>query len=174
MRWSRCCDVFRLAWRHWRQLRGEAQALRLNDRLLTWREPCARVDALAAGFAAQGVMEGQGVALRAYNQPETLLPGWHCCSAGRGVLPLNPQLPEVLLQELLPALTRPASAGVTTAPPGNLPALTLPGGRRRLCRCWHGERLVSMTLTSGSTGLPKAARNMAPAPIWPAPLACQR
>ena len=23
--------------------------------------------------------------------------------------------------------------------------------------CWHGDRLVSMTLTSGSTGLPKAA-----------------
>ena len=52
-------------WRHWRQLRGESQALRLNDQALTWRELCARIDALASGFAAQGVMEGQGVALRA-------------------------------------------------------------------------------------------------------------
>lgn len=47
-------------WRHWRQLRGESQALRLNDQALTWRELCARIDALASGFAAQGVMEGQG------------------------------------------------------------------------------------------------------------------
>ena len=85
-------------WRHWRQLRGEAQALRLNDRLLTWRELCARVDALAAGFAAQGVMEGQGVALRAYNQPETLLAWLALLQCGARVLPLNPQLPEVLLQ----------------------------------------------------------------------------
>ena len=40
-------------WRHWRQRRGEAQALRLNDQPLTWRDLCAHVDALAAGFAAQ-------------------------------------------------------------------------------------------------------------------------
>ena len=40
-------------WRDWRQRRGEAQALRLNDQPLTWRDLCARVDALAAGFAAQ-------------------------------------------------------------------------------------------------------------------------
>jgi O-succinylbenzoic acid--CoA ligase len=26
-----------------------------------------------------------------------------------------------------------------------------------ICRCWREERLASMTLTSGSTGLPKAA-----------------
>lgn len=48
-------------WRHWRQRRGEAQALRLNDQPLTWRDLCAHVDALAAGFAAQGVTEGHGV-----------------------------------------------------------------------------------------------------------------
>lgn len=71
-------------WRHWRQRRGEALALRLNNQPLTWRELCARVDALASGFAAQGVMEGQGVALRAYNQPELCWHGWRCCSAGRG------------------------------------------------------------------------------------------
>jgi O-succinylbenzoic acid--CoA ligase len=29
--------------------------------------------------------------------------------------------------------------------------------------CWHGDRLVSMTLTSGSTGLPKAAVHSASA-----------
>ena len=48
-------------WRHWRQVRGEAIALRLNDEQLNWRELCARVDELASGFAAQGVVEGRGV-----------------------------------------------------------------------------------------------------------------
>ena len=151
-------------WRHWRQLRGEAQALRLNDRLLTWRELCARVDALAAGFAAQGVMEGQGVALRAYNQPETLLAWLALLQCGARVLPLNPQLPAVLLQELLPALTVQHQLVLNgAAQPGDLPALTLQAAEGVHAVCWHGERLVSMTLTSGSTGLPKAAVHSASA-----------
>lgn len=151
-------------WRHWRQLRGEAQALRLNDRLLTWRELCARVDALAAGFTAQGVMEGHGVALRAYNQPETLLARLALLQCGARVLPLNPQLPEVLLQELLPALTVQHQLVLNGAAlPGDLPALTLQAAEGVHAVCWHGERLVSMTLTSGSTGLPKAAVHSASA-----------
>ena len=51
-------------WRHWRQVRGEAIALRLNDEQLNWRELCARVDELASSFAVQGVVEGSGVMLR--------------------------------------------------------------------------------------------------------------
>jgi O-succinylbenzoic acid--CoA ligase len=47
-------------WRHWRQLRGEAPAVRLNDVILSWRQLCAEVDALAAD-SAQGRNEGQGV-----------------------------------------------------------------------------------------------------------------
>ena len=60
-------------WRHWRQVRGEAIALRLNDEQLNWRELCARVDELASSFAVQGVVEGSGVMLRAWNTPQTLL-----------------------------------------------------------------------------------------------------
>ncbi|EBE5825041.1 o-succinylbenzoate--CoA ligase, partial [Salmonella enterica] len=42
-------------WRHWRQVRSQAPALRLNDEVLSWRALCERIDALAGGFAAQGV-----------------------------------------------------------------------------------------------------------------------
>ncbi|ATY01702.1 o-succinylbenzoate--CoA ligase [Klebsiella aerogenes] len=151
-------------WRHWRQLRGESQALRLNDQALTWRELCARIDALAAGFAAQGVLEGQGVALRAYNQPETLLAWLALLQCGARVLPLNPQLPTALLQELLPALTIQHQLVLNCDTlPENLPALTLQAAEGACAVCWHGERLVSMTLTSGSTGLPKAAVHSASA-----------
>ena len=38
-------------WRHWRQLRGEAPAVRLNDVVLNWRQLCAEVDALAIRFS---------------------------------------------------------------------------------------------------------------------------
>ena len=131
-------------WRHWRQLRGESQALRLNDQALTWRELCARIDALAAGFAAQGVLEGQGVALRAYNQPETLLAWLALLQCGARVLPLNPQLPTALLQELLPALTiqhQLVLNGDTL--PENLPALTLQAAEGACAVCWHGWRCCS-------------------------------
>jgi acyl-CoA synthetase (AMP-forming)/AMP-acid ligase II len=39
---------------------------------------------------------------------------------------------------------------------------------------WREERLASMTLTSGSTGLPKAAPCTAVGRILPAPKACWR
>ncbi|HCA7567691.1 o-succinylbenzoate--CoA ligase [Klebsiella quasipneumoniae] len=145
-------------WRHWRQRRGEAQALRLNDQPLTWRDLCAHVDALAVGFAAQGVTAGHGVALQAFNQPSTLLAWLALLQCGARVLPLNPQLPAALLQELLPALTVQHQLVLNgDALPGDLPALTLQAAAGTHAVPWRGDRFASMTLTSGSTGLPKAA-----------------
>ena len=92
-------------WRHWRQVRGEAIALRLNDEQLNWRELCARVDELASSFAVQGVVEGSSVMLRAWNTPQTLLAWLALLQCGARVLPVNPQLPQPLLEELLPNLT---------------------------------------------------------------------
>ncbi|GHM56905.1 hypothetical protein ECZU51_55750 [Escherichia coli] len=71
-------------WRHWRQVRGEAIALRLNDEQLNWRELCARVDELASSFAMQGVVEGSGVMLRAWNTPQTLLAAGVTAMRGAG------------------------------------------------------------------------------------------
>ncbi len=109
-------------------------------------------------------MEGQGVALRAYNQPETLLAWLALLQCGARVLPLNPQLPAVLLQALLPALTMQHQLVLNgDVLPGNLPMLTLQLVEGEHAVCWHGDRLVSMTLTSGSIGLPKAAVHSASA-----------
>ena len=69
-----------------------------------------------------------------------------------------------MLQELLPALTVQHQLVLNgDSLPGNLPALTLQAAEGACAVCWHGERLVSMTLTSGSTGLPKAAVHSASA-----------
>lgn len=145
-------------WRHWRQRRGDAFALRLNDDSLTWQQLCERVDALTAGFVAQGVGEGDGVILRAYNQPAALLAWLALLQCGARVLPLNPQLPSAMLTQLLPSL----DVHHLLALSGDDLALGYPrlvmqavAGDRRLA--WSEDRLASMTLTSGSTGLPKAA-----------------
>lgn len=145
-------------WRHWRQVRGEAIALRLNDEQLNWRELCARVDELASSFAAQGVVAGSGVMLRAWNTPQTLLARLALLQCGARVLPVNPQLPQPLLEELLPNLT--LQFALVPEGENTFPALTslhIQQVEGVHAVAWQPTRLCSMTLTSGSTGLPKAA-----------------
>ena len=145
-------------WRHWRQQRGEAHALRLNERRLSWRELCAQIDALAAGLHAQGVRDGDGVLLRADNQPDVLLAWLSLLQCGARVLPLNPQLPGPLLAELLPTLDLRHALVLNGGDlPVTLNPLTLSPVNGERAADWREDRMASMTLTSGSTGLPKAA-----------------
>lgn len=145
-------------WRHWRRLRGDAPAVRLNDVVLNWRQLCAEVDALAAGFRAQGVNEGEGVLLRAYNQPSALLAWLALLQCGARVLPLNPQLPPSLLAAVLPSLDLRYALALNGDPLAlDFAPLALQREAGGLTLPWCEERLASMTLTSGSTGLPKAA-----------------
>lgn len=145
-------------WRHWRQVRAKAPALRLNDEALSWSELCARIDHLACGFAAQGVEEGDGVLLRAWNHPRALLAWLALLQCGARVLPVNPQLPHSLLDALVPDLTLrfalDLEAAIALPELSPLQMKLLPGDH---AAAWLPERLSTMTLTSGSTGLPKAA-----------------
>ncbi|TNV21476.1 o-succinylbenzoate--CoA ligase [Buttiauxella sp. B2] len=144
-------------WQHWAQIRGTEPALTLGDRSLSWRELSQQVDVLAGGFYQQGVREGQGVALRSKNCPEMLLAILALWQCGARVLPLNPQLPESLLEQLLPDLT--ISHGLTFGSSLSIadinPLTMLKGEHFKIA--WEPSRYASMTLTSGSTGLPKAA-----------------
>lgn len=145
-------------WRHWRQVRSQAPALRLNDEVLSWRALCECIDVLAGGFAAQGVREGDGVLLRAGNQPRTLLAWLALMQCGARVLPVNPQLPQTLLEALVPKLTlRFALTLEGENAFSGLTALQIQKSTAAYAVAWQPQRLVSMTLTSGSTGLPKAA-----------------
>lgn len=145
-------------WRHWREQRPTALAIRLGDETLSWHTLCERVDALASGFAAQGVQCGDGVMLRACNHPLTLLSWLALMQCGARILPVNPQLPDTLLRQLLPSMSLRHAldlveygdySGLSRLEPGVI------DGHHAVP--WDGQRLVSMTLTSGSTGLPKAA-----------------
>jgi len=145
-------------WRYWQQRRACSTALRLHESALSWQALCQQLDGLAAGFYQQGVREGDGVMLRAANGPQTLLAWLALLQCGARVLPVNPQLPDALLAALLPSLSlRHALNPDDDIPCLDLNALTLLPLTTSYAVDWQPERLASMTLTSGSTGLPKAA-----------------
>ncbi len=145
-------------WRHWRTLRPRAQALRLGDEILDWQQLCQRIDALAAGFAAQNVQPDDGVLLRAYNNPQTLLAWLALLQCGARVLPVNPQLPRELVAALLPQFSLRHALLLTDEKPFDaLTELALQQAEDAPAVAWQAERLATMTLTSGSSGLPKAA-----------------
>lgn len=143
-------------WRHWRTRRADKPALRLDDVTLSWNQLGKRIDRLAAGFQSQGVADGDGVMLLAHNHPQTLLAWLALLQCGARILPVNPQLPRPLLDVLLPQMTL-RFALVLNGEYDGLPALALREGEGQGDVTWRAERLASMTLTSGSTGLPKAA-----------------
>ena len=145
-------------WRVWRQQNADTPALRLNNTTLSWQALCQEIDGLAAGFCEQGVREGDGVMLRAANGPQTLLAWLALLQCGARVLPVNPQLPDALLRALLPSLSlgHALNLGDDYAC-ADLNPLMLRGLTTSHAVDWEPDRLASMTLTSGSTGLPKAA-----------------
>ncbi len=145
-------------WRHWRAQNADKPALRLNGQPLSWGQLCQRIDALASGFAQQGVKEGDGVMLQAHNHPDTLLAWLALLQCGARLLPVNPQLPRPLLEVLLPQMTlRFALVLNGMGDYTGLQTLEMRDGPDRTCAPWQADRLATMTLTSGSTGLPKAA-----------------
>ncbi|PUV73012.1 o-succinylbenzoate--CoA ligase [Cronobacter sakazakii] len=151
-------SLFDWPWRHWASMRPHDIALRADSVDITWRALCKRIDALAAGFHQQGVRDGDGVAVCAKNSERTLLAWLALLQCGARILPLNPQLPAPLINALLPSLTLRYAVCIGDAPA--LPGLTLLDWREpaaAYAAAWQADRLVSMTLTSGSSGLPKAA-----------------
>lgn len=145
-------------WRHWRQVRGDRPAVHLEQQTLSWCELCSRIDGMAASFARQGVKEGDGVMLQARNHPNTLLAWLALLQCGARVLPINPQLPSMLLDVLLPPLTLRFALTLDTASSFcDLQRLELRVEQGDYAVEWQPQRLASMTLTSGSSGVPKAA-----------------
>jgi len=145
-------------WRHWRAQDADKPALRLNGQPLSWEQLCQRIDALASGFAQQGVKAGDGIMLQAHNHPDTLLAWLALLQCGARLLPVNPQLPRPLLEVLFPQMTL-HFALVLNGEGGysGLRTLEMREAPGQSCAPWQADRLATMTLTSGSTGLPKAA-----------------
>jgi O-succinylbenzoic acid--CoA ligase len=94
--------------------------------------------------------------LLAHNHPQTLLAWLALLQCGARILPVNPQLPRPLLDVLIPQMTL-RFALVLDATYDGLPPLRMEERSGDDAVMWQPDRLASMTLTSGSTGLPKAA-----------------
>ncbi|GLR10715.1 o-succinylbenzoate--CoA ligase [Mixta theicola] len=154
-------------WRVRAQTTPAAIALRAGEEQLSWRALTQRLDRLCAGFQRQGITTGALVALRGKNSLPLLLAWLALLQAGARVLPLNPQLPPATLLPLLSALNPAFMLDLAEPLPDDVPALPrpLPAALRIKYAprataspvIWRPEAIASLTLTSGSTGLPKAA-----------------
>ncbi|OKP05576.1 o-succinylbenzoate--CoA ligase [Xenorhabdus eapokensis] len=155
-------------WQHWAAALPEKQAIQLYDEQLTWHQLTQRINAMAARFHQQGVVEGSGVLLRGKNSAELLLCYLAALRCGARALPLNPQLPDRLLVELLPHLNMDYGVDFTDSPSLAIQVKELEWQQKfpvkhndwlksNLLGLWESQRPASMILTSGSSGLPKAA-----------------
>ncbi|OFS08596.1 o-succinylbenzoate--CoA ligase [Hafnia sp. HMSC23F03] len=150
-------------WQHWASQRPDSTALLLNETPMSWLALNEKISQLAASFILQGVVPDAIVAVRGKNSAELLFAYLAVLQCGARVLPLNPQLPDTLLAELLPSL----NVGYGYSPEADFcwpsPIKTLavtPSDVVSPIRAlpqWHSQRLATLTLTSGSTGMPKAA-----------------
>ncbi|MDR7343106.1 O-succinylbenzoic acid--CoA ligase [Pantoea alhagi] len=157
------CSLNDFPWRQRAQTTPAAMALRTDNAQLSWQALSEQLDRLCAGFQRQGVTPGARVALRSKNSLSALLAWMALLQAGAQVLPLNPQLPSATLLPLLSVL-HPDFMLNLAQPLPDLPRPFLAALRMATIRhtaaapvAWRPEAIATLTLTSGSVGLPKAA-----------------
>lgn len=148
-------------WRHWAQRRPQATAVMVGHQPLSWLALRRQVDKLAADFQHQGVEPGCGVALCGKNSYPLLLAYLALLQCGARLLPLNPALPDALLTTLLLDLDMDFVFSPDLLPtlPAKVIRLNPPSTEHRWLNPprWDAQRLATLTLTSGSSGTPKAA-----------------
>ncbi len=143
-------------WRYWAQRHPAACALDSGNERLNWQQLAQRLDALVIGFRQQGVSAGCRVVLRSKNSVPTLLAALALLQMGVRLLPLNPQLPVTLLDELLPGLGLDFMLNLDNPVSVALPALILKSAGGQPQYHWQAHDIATLTLTSGSSGVPKA------------------
>lgn len=143
-------------WRHWARQRAEACALRQGQRTLSWSQLTRQIDELAAGFIRQGIHAGCGVVLQADSSEQAVLAYLALLQCGARLLPLNPQLP-ASQTDFLPSLNIDFALTLKGDPPAGIAALQRQPRSGTVRHEWQMETIATLTLTSGSSGRPKAA-----------------
>lgn len=156
-------------WHHWAQLYPNETAIISGVSPITWQQLSCHINHLASNFAKQGVGTQSTVLLRGKNHINLVFALLAVFQCGAKVLPLNPQLPKSLLDELLPHLDIDFYADLSEMPLDlNATLLDLNGieldntSRQYKTQTvndvqWTPSRMATLILTSGSSGLPKAA-----------------
>lgn len=144
-------------WCGWQRRCPEALAVDNGEVTLSWQQLAKAVAEHARGFRQQGVATGDLVALRCTNSLTSLLAWLGLLACGARVLGLNPQLPGAQLRQLLPGLAPDFLLDLAGAACLEIPTLALHPMAGDGSQPWLPDRIATLTLTSGSTGLPKAA-----------------
>ncbi|WP_163922250.1 o-succinylbenzoate--CoA ligase [Photobacterium sp. Alg240-V54] len=153
-------------WQYWAEHRPAEVAIALGDAnagAVTWNwiEVTANIEKYAQRLVAQGVKRDQLVAVVAPNSIDVLWLLLAIIRVGARYVGLNPKLPLNALTEQLTALKNDyiwcdnseLTAELTGKTLSLIPEIT---SERLIPVMWQEHRPVSLTLTSGSTGLPKA------------------
>ncbi|MCO8049248.1 o-succinylbenzoate--CoA ligase [Proteus penneri] len=156
-------------WHHWAQFSPNETAIISGNSPITWQQLSCHINQLASHFMEQGVNTQSTVLLRGKNHLNIIFALLAVFQCGAKVLPLNPQLPKSLLDELLPNLCIDFYADLSDSPL-DLKATLLDfsgielSNRSRQYKTqtvndvlWEPSRMATLILTSGSSGLPKAA-----------------
>lgn len=152
-------------WLFWAKRRSTACALILGQECISWQQLVADVEKQSYSFYLQGVTEHLSVALRGKNSYSLLINYLAVLQLGARVLPVNPQLPEPLLAKLLDRFN--VSFGWEHDDIDNRfnwpDRVSRLDGRQSISKPdhlnfarWSAQRPATMTLTSGSSGMPKA------------------
>ncbi|UTV26913.1 o-succinylbenzoate--CoA ligase [Photobacterium atrarenae] len=147
-------------WQHWAAGRADEIALSDGVSQWSWAEVARQVDNYAAGLAAQGVKPDQLVAIIAPNSIQTVWLLLAVMRIGARSVGLNPKSSA---PELVEQLRRLACDFLWTPSPNaevadRYPVIELRGEEAAspVTVAWQPERPLTLTLTSGSTGQPKA------------------
>lgn len=156
-------------WHHWAQLYPNETAIISGISPITWQQLSCHINHLADNFAKQGVDTQSTVLLRGKNHLNLVFALLAVFQCGAKVLPLNPQLPKSLLDKLLPHLGIDFYADLSRSPLDlkatllDLSGIELDNTPRQYKTqrindvLWEPSRMATLILTSGSSGLPKAA-----------------
>lgn len=144
-------------WQSWARCAPDRTALTVDNRAYSWTTLAEKVEALATGFHRQGVRAGSGVMLLSGNSEPAVLAYLALLRCGARLLPVNPRLPACQIATLLPLLNIDYALTLDGQAPANLPALKILSQPGAVAHRWQRDAIATLTLTSGSTGLPKAA-----------------
>ena len=151
-------------WQHWATERPSAAALCFGDHTFSWAEVAERVDEYAQGLVEQGVKRDQLIGVIAPNSIQVLWLLLATLRVGARYVGLNPRSSQPELEQQLeqlqcdfiwyPAKTR---FSLEQSPDQHSRLHLLPSRQHRLVPVtWQPTRPATLTLTSGSTGQPKA------------------
>ncbi|OAN13585.1 2-succinylbenzoate-CoA ligase [Photobacterium jeanii] len=148
-------------WQHWATKRPMMAALSYGEQSYTWQQVSEKVEDYAQGLLAQGVKRDQLIAAITPNSLEAVWLLLATVRVGARYLGLNPRFSAQELSDLLDALQpnvvwQAESVDFVASAQWQHISFEKLNQQHLVPVTWQPSRAVTFTLTSGSTGMPKA------------------